>query len=144
MRCNFMNSSQLMSALPVWQNLHRQPAECLNDERLGGLPFRQCAHLLSSRSAGILICTEVYIPIDTNATSALPVLVYFHGGGFEGGSSRDAPPENILQGSASPLIFVTFKYRLGQFGFLGGNAVKAHGALNAGLLDQVRGRHLFL
>ncbi|KAJ7062789.1 alpha/beta-hydrolase [Mycena amicta] len=79
---------------------------------------------------------NVYIPIATTATSALPVLVFFHGGGFEGGSSHDAPPENIIQGSASPLIFVTFEYRLGQFGFLGGNAVKEHGNLNAGLLDQ--------
>jgi hypothetical protein len=41
------------------------------------------------------------------------------GGGFEGGSSHDAPPENIIQPSAKPLIFVTFEYRLGQFGFLG-------------------------
>ncbi|KAF7300956.1 Carboxylic ester hydrolase [Mycena indigotica] len=80
---------------------------------------------------------NVYIPINTTEKSALPVLVYFHGGGFEVGSSRDAPPENIIQGSATPLIFVTFEYRLGQFGFLGGEAVKMNGDLNVGLLDQV-------
>ncbi|KAJ7476882.1 alpha/beta-hydrolase [Mycena galericulata] len=79
---------------------------------------------------------NVYIPIATTATSALPVLIYFHGGGFEGGSSRDAPPENIVLSSAKPLIFVTFEYRLGQFGFLGGTPVHENGALNAGLLDQ--------
>ncbi|KAF7331393.1 Carboxylic ester hydrolase [Mycena kentingensis (nom. inval.)] len=79
---------------------------------------------------------NVYVPIDTEKDSGLPVLVYFHGGGFEGGSSHDAAPENIIQGSASPLIFVTFEYRLGQFGFLGGNAVKESGVGNAGLLDQ--------
>ncbi|KAF7324036.1 Carboxylic ester hydrolase [Mycena kentingensis (nom. inval.)] len=79
---------------------------------------------------------NVYIPIDTEKSSGLPVLVYFHGGGFEGGSSHDAAPENIIQGSASPLIFVTFEYRLRQFGFLGGKVVKENGVGNAGLLDQ--------
>ncbi|KAF7349966.1 Carboxylic ester hydrolase [Mycena venus] len=98
---------------------------------------------------------NVFLPIATTAYSALPVLVYFHGGGFEGQSTHIYPPENIIQGSAQPLIFVTVEYRLGQFGFLGqlllslfishkilrangigGSAVKTNGTLNAGLLDQ--------
>ncbi|KAJ6600941.1 alpha/beta-hydrolase [Mycena vulgaris] len=79
---------------------------------------------------------NVYIPINTTATSALPVLIYFHGGGFQGGSTHDAPPENIVLASAEPLIFVTFEYRLGQFGFLSGTPVQENGLLNAGLLDQ--------
>ncbi|KAJ6579635.1 alpha/beta-hydrolase [Mycena vulgaris] len=79
---------------------------------------------------------NVYSPIATRATSKLPVMVYFHGGGFETGRTADAPPENILLGSAEPLIFVTFGYRLGQFGFLAGTAVHGSGHLNAGLLDQ--------
>ncbi|KAJ7916276.1 Alpha/Beta hydrolase protein [Mycena leptocephala] len=79
---------------------------------------------------------NVYIPIDTTAESKLPVLVFFHGGGFETGRTRDSPPENILQSSAEPLIFVTFEYRLGQFGFLAGTPVHQSGQLNAGLLDQ--------
>ncbi|KAJ7645300.1 Alpha/Beta hydrolase protein [Mycena rosella] len=79
---------------------------------------------------------NVYIPIATTARSQLPVMVYFHGGGFETGRTRDAPPENILLGSAKPLIFITFEYRLGQFGFLAGTPVHQSGQLNAGLLDQ--------
>ncbi|KAJ7683540.1 alpha/beta-hydrolase [Mycena rosella] len=79
---------------------------------------------------------NVYVPIATTDTSALPILIYFHGGGFEGGSTRDAPPENLVLPSAQPLIFVTFEYRLGQFGFLGGTPVHDDGLLNAGLLDQ--------
>lgn len=66
------------------------------------------------------------------------MLVYFHGthllpatritsvsdllnigGGFEAGSAVGAPPDELIQGSAKPFIFVTFQYRLGQFGFLG-------------------------
>ncbi|KAJ7342585.1 alpha/beta-hydrolase [Mycena albidolilacea] len=79
---------------------------------------------------------NVYVPIATTANSTLPVLVYFHGGGFEAGSSNAYSPENIIQPSASPLLFVTFNYRLGQFGFLGGTPVHDDGQLNAGLLDQ--------
>ncbi|KAJ7174636.1 Alpha/Beta hydrolase protein, partial [Mycena filopes] len=79
---------------------------------------------------------NIYVPIATEATSKLPVLVYFHGGGFETGRSGDAPPENILGGSAESLIFITFDYRLGQFGFLAGTPVHQAGQLNAGLLDQ--------
>ncbi|KAJ7490788.1 Alpha/Beta hydrolase protein [Mycena latifolia] len=81
---------------------------------------------------------NVYIPIATTAASALPVLVYFHGGGFESGRTSKYPPENIVLASASPMIFATFEYRLGQFGFLAGTPVHDNGVLNAGLLDQAR------
>ncbi|KAJ7684204.1 Alpha/Beta hydrolase protein [Mycena polygramma] len=79
---------------------------------------------------------NVYIPTGTTEDSALPVLVYFHGGGFESGRSTKYPPDNLILASEEPLIFATFEYRLGQFGFLGGTAVHDNGALNAGLLDQ--------
>ncbi|KAJ7815976.1 Alpha/Beta hydrolase protein [Mycena olivaceomarginata] len=90
----------------------------------------------SSSTSEDCLFGNVYVPIATTANSALPVLVYFHGGGFEGGSSNGAPPENIIQPSSKPLLFVTFNYRLGQFGFLGGTPVHDDGTLNAGLLDQ--------
>ncbi|KAJ7196925.1 Alpha/Beta hydrolase protein [Mycena pura] len=79
---------------------------------------------------------NVYVPTNTTATSNLPVLVFFHGGGFETGRTRDAPAEHILQASKKPFVFATFEYRLGQFGFLAGTPVHQSGQLNAGLLDQ--------
>ncbi|KAJ6473145.1 Alpha/Beta hydrolase protein [Mycena sanguinolenta] len=82
---------------------------------------------------------NVYIPINTTEASKLPVLVFFHGGGFETGRTRDAPSENIVLSSAEPLIFVTFEYRLGQFGFLAGTPVHESGQMNAGLFDQRAG-----
>jgi carboxylesterase type B len=79
----------------------------------------------------------VFLPIATTNLSALPVLVYFHGklastspthfthpdsgGGFESGRTSKYPPENLVLTSSKPLIFATFSYRLGQFGFLGGS-----------------------
>ena len=46
-------------------------------------------------------------------------------------------PESVAQGK--PMIFVTVNYRLGAFGFLGGNEVLEDGAANLGLLDQRMG-----
>ncbi|RDB24352.1 hypothetical protein Hypma_008425 [Hypsizygus marmoreus] len=79
---------------------------------------------------------NVYVPINSNKSERkLPVLVYFHGGGFQGGSTHDISPDSLLQ-QPNPIIFVSFEYRVGQFGFLGGTRVKEDGMLNAGLLDQ--------
>ncbi|KAJ7878507.1 alpha/beta-hydrolase [Mycena olivaceomarginata] len=70
---------------------------------------------------------NVFLPIATTNLSALPVLVYFHGGGFESGRTSKYPPENLVLTSSKPLIFATFSYRLGQFGFLGGTPVHDNG-----------------
>ncbi|KIK66281.1 hypothetical protein GYMLUDRAFT_157517 [Collybiopsis luxurians FD-317 M1] len=83
---------------------------------------------------------NVYVPADATSASNLPVMVWFHGGGFQTGNSQgNAIP--LMQSAPSPgMIFVSFEYRLGQFGFLSGTSfANAGGALNAGLLDQRAG-----
>ncbi|KAF5381500.1 hypothetical protein D9757_008170 [Collybiopsis confluens] len=80
---------------------------------------------------------NVYVPINATSNSKLPVMVWFHGGGFQTGNSHDnAIP--LMQAAPSPgMIFVAFEYRLGQFGFMAGTSyVNGGGVLNAGLLDQ--------
>ncbi|KAK0194391.1 alpha/beta-hydrolase, partial [Armillaria mellea] len=98
---------------------------------------------------------NVYVPIDTDPSTPLPVLVFWHGGGYQSGNSHEYTPEWLMQSSTNPFIFVTFEYRLGQFGFLGKGCDKnlalpcwlmkanqvalclqADGVINAGLLDQ--------
>jgi len=48
------------------------------------------------------------------------------GGGFQLGSTHDAPPELLMHSSTKPFIFISFEYRLGSFGFLG-TTVFLHG-----------------
>ncbi|KAK7028001.1 hypothetical protein VNI00_015088 [Paramarasmius palmivorus] len=75
----------------------------------------------------------------SNSSAKLPVMVWFHGGGYQGGDTREAIPDAILQTSASagrPFVFASFAYRLGQFGFLAGSPLKEDGQLNIGLQDQ--------
>ncbi|BGP29746.1 hypothetical protein JCM10296v2_001491 [Rhodotorula toruloides] len=67
----------------------------------------------------------------------LPVLVWIHGGGYGiGDSSTTSDLSDFIRLGGSSFVTVRISYRLGAFGFLAGEAVKKHGVLNAGLLDQ--------
>ncbi|KAL9966494.1 hypothetical protein ACROYT_G024577 [Oculina patagonica] len=73
---------------------------------------------------------DVYTP---NVSLSLPVLVYIHGGGYEGGTSRIFPSDILaLYG----VVVVVIQYRLGPFGFLTTGDSAAPG--NFGMLDQVQ------
>lgn len=74
------------------------------------------------------------------AANKLPVMVWIHGGGFVNGgsSSPDSGGQNM---AARGMVFVSFNYRLGRFGFFGFPALQdehpdeARG--NYGLMDQM-------
>jgi para-nitrobenzyl esterase len=66
----------------------------------------------------------------------LPVMVWFHGGGFVGGESDDYNPAALV---ANGVIVVTINYRLGALGFLAHAALAAHPGGptgDYGLMDQ--------
>lgn len=76
----------------------------------------------------------------------LPVMVWIYGGAFQVGSSSMYDGGVYVRSSIEmdqPVILVTFNYRLGAFGFLGGEAVQEDEtegeggkATNSGLMDQ--------
>ncbi len=90
-------------------------------EDVGRLSLRKCMirRDCSAITLTMIIYTQVYVPIDAGPSTPLPVLVFWHGGGYQSGNSHSYTPEWLMQSSANPFIFVTFEYRLGQFGFLG-------------------------
>ncbi|KAG6353849.1 hypothetical protein INS49_005106 [Diaporthe citri] len=69
--------------------------------------------------------------------SDLPVFVWIHGGGY-GVFGAVYDPSVLINTNGNGFITVEIQYRLGAFGFLASEDVKAHGQLNAGLLDQRR------
>ena len=72
---------------------------------------------------------DVYTP---NVNLSLPVMVYIHGGGYEGGTALIFPSDILaLHG----VVVVVIQYRLGPFGFLATGNSAAPG--NYGMLDQV-------
>jgi carboxylesterase type B len=69
-------------------------------------------------------------------SSALPVLLQIHGGGYTLGNAESYPGDALVNASNGNLIYVSIQYRLGIFGFLAGSEIAQNGVLNAGLLDQ--------
>lgn len=73
------------------------------------------------------------------ATASLPVMVFFHGGGYTSGSPEQFQAQGTLGAISGGVICVGVAYRLGVFGFLNSDAVlNANGGLggNLGLQDQ--------
>ncbi|KAL0062523.1 hypothetical protein AAF712_010562 [Marasmius tenuissimus] len=70
----------------------------------------------------------------------LPVLFWTYGGGFQGGLANDYNASAIVAQSVSrgtPIIFVSFNYRLGPLGLPQGKEADSKGILNLALRDQI-------
>ncbi|KAF7550608.1 hypothetical protein G7Z17_g5612 [Cylindrodendrum hubeiense] len=70
------------------------------------------------------------------ADAKLPVMVFIQGGGYMSNSRPTTNGSLMVETSDKNMVFVSFNYRVGLFGFLAGDDVKSDGDLNAGLLDQ--------
>lgn len=70
----------------------------------------------------------------------LPVLVWIHGGAFNGGSWSSFDAASFAASSEEPIVVVNFHYRINSLGFLPSALFEEEGLLNLGMRDQ----HLFL
>lgn len=73
-------------------------------------------------------------PVSESCDAGLPVIVFVHGGAFQWGDSSlfFYDPSNFV--ALSDVVFVTFNYRVGIFGFLSAETSELPG--NMGLWDQ--------
>lgn len=78
---------------------------------------------------------DVIVP-NRPSSSDLPVLVQIHGGGYTFGNSLTYDGQQFTAAANGSLIWVQIQYRLGPYGFLSSDEIKANGTANAGLLDQ--------
>lgn len=76
-------------------------------------------------------------------SSGAAVLVWIHGGGYDVGSKTNNGPgtglvaRSMTSTTSSGIVYVAINYRLGAFGFLGGETLtRSGGTPNAGLHDQ--------
>ncbi|KAK3362348.1 Alpha/Beta hydrolase protein [Lasiosphaeria hispida] len=76
---------------------------------------------------------DVYAPSNATARSKLPVFVFIQGGGFNSNSDPNINGSGLIAASNNSVVFVTFNYRVGPYGFLtdGENTTA-----NNGLRDQ--------
>ncbi|GAA3000251.1 carboxylesterase/lipase family protein [Actinokineospora diospyrosa] len=111
-----------------------RPTQPWRDTRAATRPGNGCAQIelhpyLHSESEDCL-----YLNVTTPRRAEhrrLPVLVFFHGGGFSAGSSHETLPTELA--ARGDVVAVTVNYRLGALGFL------AHPALDGGEARQRSG-----
>ncbi|XP_037885698.1 venom carboxylesterase-6 [Glossina fuscipes] len=93
-------------------------------------PFRRDQEVEGSEDC---LYINIYTPEKTNISEPLPVMVWFHGGGWECGSGISSfyGPDFLLD---YDIILVSANFRLGALGFLSTETVHCPG--NYGLKDQ--------
>ncbi|KAE9401291.1 alpha/beta-hydrolase [Gymnopus androsaceus JB14] len=91
--------------------------------------------------AGTEDCLKVniYAPYGAKSGDNLPILVYFHGGGYVFGNPANWPFDGWIHQSPN-VVVVSVYYRLDSFGFLNIPEFQdsASGDFNAGFLDQIQ------
>lgn len=76
---------------------------------------------------------DIYTPADATVGSRLPVWVFIQGGAYSGLCCNGNNTEVTSRGN---IVVVSMSYRVGAFGFLASEQIRANGDLNIGLLDQ--------
>lgn len=66
----------------------------------------------------------------------MPVVIYVHGGAFNGGLGTERDMSSFVGWSRTPVVGVNFNYRVGALGFPSSSVAEREGALNLGLRDQ--------
>ncbi|KAI0735219.1 extracellular triacylglycerol lipase precursor [Earliella scabrosa] len=83
---------------------------------------------------------NVLRPSGPQPSAPIPVMAWIFGGGFNLGNTSIYNASHIVQRSVErgmPVVYVSFNYRLGPFGFPQGEEAASRGALNLGLKDQL-------
>jgi carboxylesterase type B len=118
----------------AWAGTHlatKYPPHCagFGEDQVGVEQSEDCLYLNVIRPTGI------------KETADLPVAVWIHGGGLEEGGSADKRynlsfivDHSVQMGT--PVIGVSFNYRLSAFGFLSGQEALDAGITNIGFRDQ--------
>lgn len=76
-----------------------------------------CASIEEPNFSEDCLYLNVITPSKRNSTAKLPVVVWIHGGGFTGGSTKMYGYEALAANFASrEIVVVTIQYRLGAFG----------------------------
>ncbi|MFT4255131.1 MAG: carboxylesterase family protein, partial [Caulobacter sp.] len=103
-------------------------------------PFPSDAAPLGTEPAEDCLVANVWRPAEASAKK-LPIMVWIYGGGFvNGGSSPEV--YSGAQFARQGVVFVSFNYRVGRFGFFGHPALTAANADggrlgNYGYMDQI-------
>ncbi|KAI1374067.1 alpha/beta-hydrolase [Hypoxylon crocopeplum] len=79
---------------------------------------------------------NVWAPANATFKSKLPVWLFIQGGGYTVNSNANWNGTTVVERSGHNVVFVNFNYRVGLWGFLASERLRASGDLNIGLRDQ--------
>jgi len=133
-------------AVPPLGQLRLQPP--ILKARLAGTAFDASNFGFACLQSGVptaaisedCLTINIFRPSGIAANASLPVLFWTYGGGFTAGSSSIYNGSAIVAQSVArgtPLIYVSFNYRLGPLGWPQGQEAADRKALNLGLKDQL-------
>jgi para-nitrobenzyl esterase len=137
------------AAPPVRENRWRppQPVKSWTGARLADRFADQCMQArvfgdMMFRNSGVsedCLYLNVWMPANAQPNAALPVLVYYYGGGFVAGDGSE-PRYDGESMAKRGIVVVTTSYRLGVFGFFSHPELTAesahHASGNYSLMDQ--------
>lgn len=118
---------------PAWQGIRladQYGHDCMQK------PFPSDAAPLGTQPAEDCLVLNVWKPV-ASAGKKLPVMVWIYGGGFVNGGSSPAVYDGS-QFARQDVVFVSFNYRVGRFGFF------AHPALTKATQDEPLGNYGFM
>lgn len=95
-----------------------------------------CLNANIYRPAGLVDDDGLKIGDSNKRPALLPVVVYIHGGAFNGGMGPERNMASFVSWADAPMLGINFNYRVGALGFLPSALTAKEGLLNLGLRDQ--------
>lgn len=131
---DFGDTCYQVNPLGVWDYLRKVGAhtEWITPSLIDGLK--------SSKMSEDCLTVNIYRPPHLPPDEKVPVLVWTYGGAFQFGSTTLYPGGRYVRDSVKmeqPVIFVSYNYRAGPWGFLGGSALDAENSTNAAVWDSI-------
>jgi para-nitrobenzyl esterase len=90
----------------------------------GGFPLLNCFQISGSTTHGLEDCLylDIYLPLNINDGTLLPVVIYIYGGGLQ---SSDPRNPSYLISLYQNVIYVAIRYRVNIFGFMASTTLSA-------------------
>ncbi|VVT56076.1 uncharacterized protein SAPINGB_P004787 [Magnusiomyces paraingens] len=131
---DFGDTCYQVNPLGIWDYMRKVGAhtEWITPSLIDGLK--------SSKMSEDCLTLNIYRPPHLPPGQRVPVLVWTYGGAFQFGSTTLYPGGRYVRDSVKmdqPVIFVSYNYRAGPWGFLGGSAIDAENSTNAAVWDSI-------
>lgn len=123
--------------LPPYDVARGGDASCIKADAFGQVCPSTASAVINAWEGEDCLNLNVYRPAcSSSVEQRLPVIIYVHGGAFNAGSGTERNMASFVSWAESPLLAVSFNYRVGALGFPSSTMAEKEGCLNLGLRDQ--------